>query len=509
MAEYDDVIVGGGSAGITLATRLSEDPARRVLLIDAGADHGPIRDADRLGDQMEFSSTLTGWNIQATFAPGLTMNYPQGRQFGGGSAVNGAFAMRGLADDYARWAAAAGDEWAWPQMLRALCRLEADQDFGGDFHNQDGPVPIARWKREELLPVQESFLDAVTNHGIGWVDDANAPGASGVGAIPMNRQNGVRMSTALTYLPPARGRKNLTLWPNSEVHRIILDGSRATGVECVRDGSSTVVSASRVVVCAGAFQSPTLLMRSGIGPSAHLREVGIDCAIDLPGVGGNLIDHEGTLVFLLPRGDVGAADARVCQLGARYSSSVAGSKDDMWLSMWGAWDLSAFPDLGAALGVPAVSAVIVGVHDPLSRGTVRLRDSSPSTPPAVDFAMLTDPIDLSRLVEGLQLALDLATSRSFATAYRGVGFLDPGAAGDRAALEGYIRSTVAGWYHACGTCRMGTDPDGGAVVDGRLQVHGIDGLHVVDASVMPTVPRAPTNLSSIAIGERAAELLSA
>jgi choline dehydrogenase len=181
----------------------------------------------------------------------------------------------------------------------------------------------------------------------------------------------------------------------------------------------------------------------------------------------------------------------------------------MWLSMWGAWDLKDFPDLGAALGVPAVSAIIVGVHDPLSRGTVRLRSADPSVRPAVDFAMLTDPTDLTRLIEGLQLALELATSGSFGKSYSGIGLLDPSAVTDRAALEGYIRSTVAGWYHACGTCRMGTDPDGGAVVDGRLRVHGVDNLHVVDASVMPTVPRAPTNLSSIAIGERAAELLRA
>jgi choline dehydrogenase len=179
----------------------------------------------------------------------------------------------------------------------------------------------------------------------------------------------------------------------------------------------------------------------------------------------------------------------------------------MWLSMWSAWDLADVPDFREALGAPAVSAVIVGVHDPHSRGTVRLRSPDPAVRPAVDFRMLTEPTDLVRLVEGLRRAIDLASSPAFAGTYRGMGLLDACSSDDTDALEAYIKSTVGGWYHACGTCRMGVDVDHGAVVDTRLQVHGVESLHVVDASVMPTVPRAPTNLSSIAIGERAAELL--
>jgi choline dehydrogenase len=508
MAVYDDIIVGGGSAGITLATRLTEDPGREVLLIEAGPDDAAVTDADRLGDQMRFSASLTGWGTEATFVPGSTLNYPQGRKMGGGSAVNGAFAVRGLPDDYDRWAAIAGDEWSWPCMLRALCRLESDQDFAGEFHGGVGPVPVVRWRADELLPVQEAFLATLLEQGIGWVDDVNAPDASGIGTIPMNRRDGVRMSTALTYLPLARGRGNLTIWPATEVTRVVLDRSRATAVECVREGRLQHVSGSRVVVCAGALQSPALLLRSGIGPSRYLSEIGIDCAVDLVGVGENLMDHQGTAVFLLPRDGLQPADDRVCQLAARYSSSAGAGTDDMWLSMWSAWDLGDFPDLRGALGVAAVSAVIVGVHDPLSRGTVRLRTGDPADRLDVNFRMLTEPSDLARLVEGLRRAIDVASGPAFAGLYRGIGFLDSTSAGDRQALEGYIKSTVGGWYHACGTCRMGADPDDGAVVDSRLQVHGVQSLHVADASVMPTVPRAPTNLSSIAIGERAAELLT-
>lgn len=508
MGGYDDIIVGGGSAGIALASRLSEDPARQVLLIEAGPDAGGPTEDDRLTDQMKFASTLTHWGIDATYVPGTAMNYPQGRTMGGGSAVNGAFAVRGLPDDYERWATAAGDEWSWPQMLRVLCRLEADRDFAGEWHGTQGPVPIQRWTRAELLPAQQAFVGAVTGHGISWVDDFNQPGASGVGVIPMNRQDGLRMSTALAYLPTARSRPNLTIVAGTEVSRVIIASGRATGVECQRGNEVWREEGNRVVLTAGALQSPTILLRSGIGPSGHLAEHGIDCLVDLPGVGANLVDHAGTAVFLIPKERLAPPDARVCQVGARYTSST-GAADDMWLSMWGTWELDSFPEMQAALGgVPTISSLVVGVHDPASRGTVRLRSSDPTVRPAVDFAMLSDSSDLERLIEGMRLAIDLATSSAFADGYERMGLLQPSAADDRDALEGYIRSTVGGWFHAAGTCRMGIDPADGAVVDAQLRVHGVDGLHVADASIMPTVVRAPTNLSAIAIGERAAELLA-
>lgn len=508
MGEYDDIIVGGGSAGLALATRLTEDADRQVLLIEAGPAPSGIADADRLGDQMSFAATLTDWAIDASYvAGGAALNYPQGRTLGGGSAVNGAFAVRGVRHDYERWAGVAGEEWSWSNMLRVLCRLESDQDFGGEVHGGDGPVPVVRWRLDELLPPQQAFLTAVMDHEIPWVDDLNAPGASGIGSMPMNRRDGVRMSTALTYLPLAMHRQNLTIWPDTEVTRVLLERGCAIGVEYPRDGVLQQVRGSRVILSAGALQSPTLLLRSGIGPARHLEEVGGHCLIDLPGVGENLMDHQGTAVFLVPRSELSSPDARVCQLGARYTSSLGTADDDMWLSMWSPWDLTEFPDMRNALGVRSISALVVGVHDPLSRGTVRLRSTDPGVRPQVDFRMLTDPGDLPRLVEGLQLVMSLARHPAFSASYAGIGLLEPSTGDDPDALESYITSTVGGWYHAAGTCRMGADPDDGAVVDDRLQVHGVDALHVVDASVMPQVVRAPTNLSSIAIGERAAELL--
>jgi choline dehydrogenase len=508
MGDYDVIVVGGGSAGVALAARLSEHPQRRVLLVEAGADHGHVTDDDRLGDQMAFASTLTHWGIEASFVPGGALNYPQGHSMGGGSAVNGAFAMHGLPDDYERWARVGGDAWSWPNMQRMLQRLEADQDFPGGIHGSDGPVPVARWRRDDLLAPQQTFLDAVLAQGIGWVDDMNDPATSGVGVVPMNRKDGVRMSTALSYLPAARGRSNLTIRANTRATRVVVEAGRAVGVE-LRDASGVeVVVGDRIVVSSGSIHSPALLMRSGIGPAAHLREHGIACVADLPGVGSNLMDHPGTAVFVVPKGPLPAPDARVLQLGARWTSSAGTARDDMWFSMWGTWELAAFPDMAQAFGVPAISSVVAGIHDPASRGTVRLRSADPATPPQVDFNMLDDPLDMERMVEGLRRAIEIATSPAFAAAYTGIGLLDPSCVDDRATLEGYLRSTVGGWYHASGTCRLGTDPDTGAVVDGGLRVHGVDGLFVADSSIMPTVVRSPTNLSSIAIGERAAELLA-
>jgi choline dehydrogenase len=249
LGEYDDIIVGGGSAGLALATRLTEDEARQVLLIEAGPDHLGITDADRLGDQMRFAATLTDWAVDASYVPGgATLNYPQGRKMGGGSAVNGAFAVRGVRDDYERWAAVAGEDWSWQNLLRVLCRLESDQDFGGEAHGTDGPVPVVRWRPEELLPEQHAFLTAVMDHGIPWVEDLNAPLASGIGPMPMNRRDGVRMSTALTYLPLTRQRENLTIWPGTEVTRVVLEHGCAIGVECPRDGVLQQVRGARVIL---------------------------------------------------------------------------------------------------------------------------------------------------------------------------------------------------------------------------------------------------------------------
>lgn len=507
VATFDVVIVGAGAAGATLAARLSEDPSRRVLLVEAGPDLPPDHDAHLLST-VSFATTGTDWGMRAAVRAGRTLDYPQGRAVGGGSTVNGALAIRGDPADFARWAAGGCPSWSWEQMLPAYRRLERDLDYGATgVHGADGPVPVVRWHDDELVEIQRGFAEACGRSGLPWVDDHNAPGTTGVGPFPMNRKDGRRMSTAITYLDaPTRARSNLTLWSGTTVTRIRTAAGRAEGVDLVRDGRPEAVAAGEVVVCAGSVQTPALLWRSGVGPADALRRLGVAAVADLRGVGANLHDHPGVFYFVGPgRRRAGAGDPQF-QLGARYTSSGSADGNDMFLSMMNFWDLTGSPDFRAQLGVDAVVVLTCGVHQPRSRGSVSLTSADPEVPPSVALNLLDDPADVERLVEGVRRCAAIAADPAMAD------FLGPPvpaalALDDDAAMAAYVRAVVAPWYHPCGTCRMGPDPAAGAVVGDDLRVHGVDRLRVADASVLPTVPRAPTNLTVIAIGERAAEII--
>ena len=302
-AEYDDIVVGGGSAGAAIASRLTEFTARRVLLLEAGPDHLEPDEADRLTNPMTFAEALTAWGLNATLGVGRDLSYAQGKVVGGGSAVNGALALRGMPADYDRWAAEGAAGWDWNGLLPAFRRLETDLDIKNEWHGADGPVSIRRWAASELIPIQRAFLGAAGEAGFGWTDDHNDPASTGIGPFPMNRDGDIRLSTALTYLAAARSRSNLTVAAGARVDRLVLDtgeaGVRVTGVEVTRDGRTSTVAAKRVIVTAGALASPALLARSGIGPAADLAALGIRCVVDNPHVGANLMDHPGTLSFSL------------------------------------------------------------------------------------------------------------------------------------------------------------------------------------------------------------------
>jgi choline dehydrogenase len=504
---FDDIIVGGGAAGLTLAARLSEDPSRRVLVIEAGADFTEATEADHLHG-ITFALTQRDWGLDATVAPGRVLQYSQGKATGGGSAVNGGLFIRGVPDDFDGWAAAGNDQWAWSNMLPALRRLEHDQQFGGELHGQDGPMPVTRWSKDDLVPLQRAFLDACTGVGFEWTDDHNNPSSTGIGQFPMNRRDDLRVSTAMAYLTPARDRDNLTVWTECKAVKVAVDGGRAAGVVVERDGRTDTVAASRVVISAGAVQTPALLWRSGIGPAAELAGLGIDCVVDNPAVGANLMEHPGTFLFVVPEDNVCDPAGPQYQIGVRYTAPGSPVFNDMLLSIMNFWDLSASPDFQKLLGVDMIFAITCGVHQPRSRGRVRLTSADHRVAPDIDLNLLSDPADLQQLVGGLRLCHQVATSAALAPMVRGIAMLDEAAFDDGSdeALAAYIRATVAPWYHVSGTCRMGPSIAAGAVVDQVLAVHGIDGLRIVDASVFPMIPRAPTNLTTIAVAERAAEL---
>ena len=501
---HDFVIVGGGSAGATLAARLSEQPGRSVLLLEAGAS-GPLNTPDDRIANVSFASTPRDWGMRAHITAEREVEYPQGRFVGGGSSVNGALAFRATPSDFDGWAAAGNPSWSFEQMLPCLRRLEDDRDFGDDaqVHGRGGPVPIVRWGEDELVPLQEAFRAGCEATGSKWCDDFNHPGTTGVGPLPMNRDGDVRVSTALAYLAPALDRPNLEVRGDAHVARVCIDGGRANGVEVVTASGTERLEAGTVVVSAGSILSPGLLWRSGVGPGDALRALGITPLVDNAAVGANLMDHPGTFVFARPAGELGPTDPQY-QLAVR-ATSATGTADDLFVSMMNVFDLAAMPDLRNALGTPTAVVLTCGVHEPRSRGSVTLESADPSAPPRIELNLLADPADAARLVEGIRRCREIAHA-GMSKFVGSIALLDDDDFADDAGLEAYARSVVAPWYHASGTCRMGPAESGDAVVGDDLAVHGVDHLYVADASVMPVITRAPTNITTIAIAERAADL---
>jgi choline dehydrogenase len=482
------------------------------LLLEAGLGAPLFSDADLLSN-VSFATSQRDWGLRAQVSGERQLDYPQGKFVGGGSSVNGALAFRGAPEDFEGWQARGNPSWGWPPMLDAYRRLERDLDYGASsvVHGADGPMPIVRWHERELVDVQKAFRQACLGLGYPWTDDHNDPTSTGLGSFPMNRADGRRMSTALTYLQSAGDRPNLTVWPGALVHRVVLSGARATSVVVDRDGTLEDVTAGEVVLCGGSIQTPALLWRSGVGPPDELTALGIETVVANPAVGANLTDHPGVFYFVAPGARTAPFSEPQYQLGARYTSSDAtdaNDRNDMFLSIMNYWDLEGSPDFQALLGVNSVVVFTCGVHQPESRGRVWLTSSDPTLPPSVDLNLLSDPRDVRRLVDGVRRCAEVARHDALSD-FVGDTLLFGGDIADDEAVAAYVRAVVAPWYHPVGTCRMGPADGGDTVVGDDLRVHGVDNLRVADASIMPRITRAPTNLTAIAIGERAACFIAA
>ncbi len=496
---HDIVIVGAGSAGCVLAARLSESGERSVLLLEAGPDHPASRVPPEIRSGWQPTSSHD-WGYVGEAGNGVpAVALWRGKLVGGCSATNATVALRGRPADFDAWAALGNPGWAFEDVLPVFRSLENDLDFAGPWHGSDGPLPIRRYQPREWVAGQGEFVSACIAEGHGRADDHNAPGAIGIGPMPLNTIDGMRRSTAIAYLAAARSRSNLTVRSDVLVDRVVFAADRAVGVRLAATGET--IAARHVVLSAGAYGSPAVLWRSGIGPAGQLRALGIAVRHDRPGVGDRLSDHPRIgMRFAAPRAALGAPGPG-CQVLLTMASPAARDGHDLHLFPWSLSEAGDSPT-GARF------TLHVALMTPLSRGRVRLRSADPADKPMIDVGWLSDGSDLPRLLAGVRAARRLVAQPSLAAI--ALRELTPGpAAQDDAELGAAVRANLGTYFHPVGTCAMGPADDTAAVVGAHGAVHGVDGLWVVDASIMPTIPAANTQLATIMLAERCARALAA
>ncbi|MCR9238409.1 MAG: GMC family oxidoreductase N-terminal domain-containing protein [Alphaproteobacteria bacterium] len=555
---FDYIIVGGGAAGAVLASRLSEDPNLQVALVEAGPDTPPDNVPEDILDSYPivayFNSSYHWQNIKVHLnnpisSDVLPRTYEQAKVMGGGTSINGQFAFRGLPWDYDEWAEGGARGWDWNGVLPYFRKLETDLDYGtSDLHGGSGPLPLRRIPKDEWSPIAKATASVLDKRGVENIEDHNGIFRDGYFPMTINNVDGKRVSAAVAYLNRyVRTRPNLKVLASTEMNSIVFDGHKASGIEVTDGAGHKLLKGQEIIISAGALQSPAILMRSGIGPADHLKQMGIDVRADRKGVGQNLQDHPMVALagFLPRKSRLPKSMRRHIQMGYRYSSELADTNPgDMFIlpSNRAAWH-----PLGKRL-----ASIIVCVNRPYSTGEVKLRHADPAHGPDVNFRQLSDERDLKRLEDGMHRlfamvddpALSSAIGEIFPATFservRELGavsrknwFLTSLAAGvmecgplarklmienaivpdiDVQALRGssnvlrsWIIENACGSWHASGTCKIGDKQDPMAVVDADGRVVGVDGLRVVDASIMPSVISGNTMLTTIMAAEKIAD----
>jgi len=555
--KLDYIIIGGGSAGSVLASRLTERSTNNVLLLEAGKDYPPGSEPEELNNN--FVATAKGaprftWpGLSASFLPRPSnapderpkRRYNQGKVIGGGSSVNGMCANRGLPSDFDGWQDLGAKGWGWDDVLPYFKKLEKDHDFDGPLHGDDGPIGLRRLFEDQWPGFTAAAINAAEKDGWKNLKDQNAVFEDGYFPIPMNNIDGKRISASSAYLTnEVRSRPNFNMLDLADVERLIFEGKQVKGVRVNRLGKTFNIQAQEVVVCTGALHTPPLLMRSGIGPGDELTALGVDVVVDRAGVGKNLMEHPGVNFGAYLRKEARLTPGLPTHMIAavRWSSGLKGvPKGDMYIVPT---NRAAWHPIGDRMGI-----MQLWVNKSYSTGEVTLDAENIFGEPNVDFNMCSDRRDMDRMISGVRVMAKLCERSelqesvldvfpvSYGTRARKVGVYSNwnrlqtwiGAQAmdassfmrrwiienmiadgpsikdlmeDESTIEQWIRKTVLGHWHASCTCRMGGEEDPGAVTDPSGRVYGVSGLRVCDASIMPMVPCANTNISTIMIGEK-------